>query len=117
MITGGISEERFPCATSPDGAKAAPGWPGALILGCTGFASERHGIDRVPRWMADKRRALEAALSALYRDDALRERIAQGLARCIGRLGPTWRANATRVTQMVMALLAGQPVQGVVHRP
>lgn len=219
VIPNGINEAHFAAAPTPDEAKAALGWPGALILGFTGFVRDWHGVDRVLRWMAggdapararllivgdgparsdlealavelgiqprvrftgvvprddvprhvaafdialqpavvpyasplklfeylalgkavvgprqpnleevltDGENALlfdpqqpgtlEAALSALCHDDALRERIAQGSARSIGRLGLTWRANATRVTQMALALQAGQPVQGVVQR-
>ncbi len=55
--------------------------------------------------------ALEAALSALCQDNALRERIAQGAGCSIGRMGLTWRANATRVVALAAALKARQPLQ------
>ena len=65
--------------------------------------------------------SLEAALSALCQDSALRERIAQGAGRTIGRLGLTWHANATRVAALAAALKARQPLRaellGSVHRP
>ena len=54
--------------------------------------------------------ALEAALSSLCNDTALRERIAAGSARSIGRLGLTWRNNAQRVAALADALRGRQPL-------
>ena len=50
---------------------------------------------------------LESALEALCHDDALRQRIADGSARTIGRLGLTWRGNAARVVRLAAALKSG----------
>lgn len=51
---------------------------------------------------------LESALESLCHDDVLRQRIAEGSARTIGRLGLTWRANAARVVRLSAALKSGQ---------
>ncbi len=52
---------------------------------------------------------LEAALTALSRDDALRARIAAGSARTITRLGLTWHANAACAVRLAAALQRGEP--------
>lgn len=52
VIANGINEDHFAAAPSPAAAKAALGWPDALILGFTGFVRDWHGVDRVLRWMA-----------------------------------------------------------------
>jgi glycosyltransferase involved in cell wall biosynthesis len=52
VIPNGINESHFAAAPTPDAAKAALGWPGALVLGFTGFVREWHGVDRVLRWLA-----------------------------------------------------------------
>lgn len=52
VIPNGINEAHFAGAPTPDVAKAALGWPGALVLGFTGFVRDWHGVDRVLRWMA-----------------------------------------------------------------
>lgn len=52
VIPNGINEAHFDAAPSPDAAKAALGWDGALVLGFTGFVRDWHGMDRVIRWMA-----------------------------------------------------------------
>ncbi len=53
--------------------------------------------------------ALEAALTRLCADAALRERLAAGAAATIGQLGLTWRSNAQRVTALASALAGGRP--------
>lgn len=52
VIHNGINEAHF--ATAPDtaSAKAALGWPDALVLGFTGFVRDWHGVDRVLHWLA-----------------------------------------------------------------
>jgi glycosyltransferase involved in cell wall biosynthesis len=50
---------------------------------------------------------LESVLEALCHDDALRQRIAEGSARTISRLGLTWRSNAGRVVRLSAALKSG----------
>jgi glycosyltransferase involved in cell wall biosynthesis len=52
VIPNGINEEHFAAAPSPRDAKAALGWPDALVLGFTGFVRDWHGVDRVLRWLA-----------------------------------------------------------------
>ncbi len=52
VIPNGINEAHFSLAPSPSDAKAALGWPDALVLGFTGFVRDWHGVDRVLRWMA-----------------------------------------------------------------
>ncbi|OWQ93069.1 glycosyltransferase WbuB [Roseateles aquatilis] len=52
VIPNGINEEHFDAAPSPEDAKQALGWDGALVLGFTGFVRDWHGMDRVIRWMA-----------------------------------------------------------------
>ena len=52
VIPNGINEDHFDAAPSPDEAKRALGWDGALVLGFTGFVRDWHGMDRVIRWMA-----------------------------------------------------------------
>ncbi len=54
---------------------------------------------------------LEAALTALCQDRALRDRIAAGSGSSIARLGLTWRSNAARVVRMATALVQGRPPQ------
>jgi glycosyltransferase involved in cell wall biosynthesis len=53
--------------------------------------------------------ALEAALTRLCEDDALRQRLAQGAHDTIDRLELTWRGNACRVVAMVQALAQRPP--------
>jgi glycosyltransferase involved in cell wall biosynthesis len=53
VVPNGINEAHFAAAPSPDTAKARLGWPGALVLGFTGFVRDWHGVDRVLRWLAD----------------------------------------------------------------
>lgn len=52
VIANGINESHFATAPAPAAAKAALGWPDALVLGFTGFVRDWHGVDRVLRWMA-----------------------------------------------------------------
>jgi glycosyltransferase involved in cell wall biosynthesis len=52
VIPNGINEAHFAGAPSPAAAKAALGWPDALVLGFTGFVRDWHGVDRVLRWLA-----------------------------------------------------------------
>ncbi len=52
VVPNGINQEHFAEAPSPQAAKAALGWPDALVLGFTGFVRDWHGMDRVIRWMA-----------------------------------------------------------------
>ncbi|MEK8024407.1 MAG: hypothetical protein RLY78_1399 [Pseudomonadota bacterium] len=52
VIPNGINEAHFAQAPSPEEAKARLGWPGALVLGFTGFVRDWHGVDKVVRWMA-----------------------------------------------------------------
>lgn len=52
VIANGINESHFAAAPAPAIAKAALGWPGALVLGFTGFVRDWHGVDRVLHWMA-----------------------------------------------------------------
>ena len=213
VIANGINEQHFADAPAPADAKAALQWPGALVLGFTGFVRDWHGVDKVLHWLAsgqapaharllmvgdgparadlealarslglqDRVRftgvvpreavpgyvaafdialqpavvpyasplklfeymalgkavvgprqpnlcevlthgenallfdpaapgALEAALSALCSDEALRARIAAGSANTIARLGLTWRSNAQRVVRLADALRFGQPL-------
>ena len=208
VIPNGINEAHFAAAPTPAAAKAALGWPDALVLGFTGFVRDWHGVDRVLHWLAlpgtpaaarllvvgdgperanlealartlkieDRVRftgvvdrhavpahvaafdialqpavvayasplklfeylalgkaivaprqpnieevltdganallfdngrpgALEAALTRLAADAALRARLAEGARATIGRLGLTWRGNAQRVTALAEALL------------
>jgi glycosyltransferase involved in cell wall biosynthesis len=213
VIPNGINLAHFAQAPEPAAAKAALGWPDALVLGFTGFVRDWHGVDRVLHWMAsgnapaharllvvgdgparadlealaaqlhiaDRVRftgvvprqqvpalvaaydvalqpavvpyasplklfeylalgkavigpkqpnleeiltdgdnallfdpheagAMEATLTRLCNDSALRARIADGSARSIERLGLTWRNNAQRVTALAEALCARQPL-------
>jgi glycosyltransferase involved in cell wall biosynthesis len=213
VIPNGINAAHFAQAPTPAQAKAALGWPDALVLGFTGFIRDWHGVDRVLHWMASGKApgharllvvgdgparadlealarqlnivervrftgvvprhevpalvaafdvalqpavvpyasplklfeylalgkavvgpkqpnlqevltdgdnallfdpqqpgALEAALSSLCNDTALRERIAAGSARSIDRLGLTWRNNAQRVAALADALRSSQPL-------
>ena len=52
VIPNGINLAHFAQAPGPAAAKAALGWPDALVLGFTGFVRDWHGVDRVLRWMA-----------------------------------------------------------------
>lgn len=52
VVPNGINQEHFAEAPTPQAAKAALGWPDALVLGFTGFVRDWHGMDRVIRWMA-----------------------------------------------------------------
>lgn len=52
---------------------------------------------------------LEAVLTALCQDSALRARIAAGSGSSIARQGLTWQSNAKRVVRMATALVQGQP--------
>ncbi|WP_280153973.1 glycosyltransferase family 4 protein [Piscinibacter sp. XHJ-5] len=52
VIPNGINEAHFSRVPTPEAAKQALGWPGALVLGFTGFVREWHGVDRVLHWMA-----------------------------------------------------------------
>lgn len=52
VVPNGINQEHFAEAPSSQAAKAALGWPDALVLGFTGFVRDWHGMDRVIRWMA-----------------------------------------------------------------
>ena len=54
--------------------------------------------------------ALQAALTRLCRDEALRLRLAEGAAATIARQGLTWRANAQRVVALAAALQSGRPL-------
>ena len=53
---------------------------------------------------------LEAALTRLCADAALREQLAAGAAASITRQGLTWRANAQRVVALAHAARNGQPL-------
>lgn len=220
VIPNGINAAHFAQAPTPAQAKAALGWPDALVLGFTGFIRDWHGVDRVLHWMASGNApgharllvvgdgparadlealalrlnivervrftgvvprhevpalvaafdvalqpavvpyasplklfeylalgkavvgpnqpnlqevltdgdnallfdpqqpgALEAALSSLCNDTVLRERIAGGSARTIGRLGLTWRNNAQRVAALADALCHRQPLPVALSSP
>jgi glycosyltransferase involved in cell wall biosynthesis len=52
VIPNGINEAHFSRVPTPEAAKQALGWPGALVLGFTGFVRDWHGVDRVLHWMA-----------------------------------------------------------------
>lgn len=52
VIPNGINQSHFAQAPAPAAAKAALGWPDALVLGFTGFVRDWHGVDKVVRWLA-----------------------------------------------------------------
>lgn len=52
VIPNGINEAHFAAAPTPEEAKRALGWDGALVLGFTGFVRDWHGMDKVVRWLA-----------------------------------------------------------------
>lgn len=62
VIPNGINEAHFASAPTPEAAKAALGWPDALILGFTGFVRDWHGVDRVLQWMASGAAPAQARL-------------------------------------------------------
>lgn len=62
VIPNGINEAHFAQAPTPDEAKQRLGWPGALVLGFTGFVRDWHGVDRVIRWMASPAAPRQARL-------------------------------------------------------
>jgi glycosyltransferase involved in cell wall biosynthesis len=61
--------------------------------------------------------SLEAALSRLCADVALREHIARGAAATIAEQGLTWRANAQRVAALAAALVRGRALPPAVAEP
>ena len=87
VIPNGINEAHFRKAPAPPEAKALLGWPGALVLGFTGFVRDWHGVDRVVRWMASSTAPANArllivgdgparaGLEALARELSLGERV------------------------------------------
>lgn len=62
VIPNAINEAHFASAPSPDEAKQRLGWPGALVLGFTGFVRDWHGMDHVIRWMSSDQAPVEARL-------------------------------------------------------
>ena len=60
---------------------------------------------------------IEAALTALCHDAALRARVAAGAAATITRLGLTWRGNARRVVALAAALKGGRPLTEAALEP
>lgn len=62
VVPNGINEAHFAAAPTQFEAKASLGWPGALVLGFTGFVRDWHGMDRVIRWMASPAAPVEARL-------------------------------------------------------
>lgn len=62
VVPNGINKEHFEHAPAPEVAKAAIGWPNALVLGFTGFVRDWHGVDRVLHWMASPAAPAEARL-------------------------------------------------------
>jgi glycosyltransferase involved in cell wall biosynthesis len=62
IIPNGINEAHFSRVPTPEAAKQALGWPGALVLGFTGFVRDWHGVDRVLRWMASSAAPANARL-------------------------------------------------------
>lgn len=52
VVPNGINEAHFGQAPRPVDARAAIGWPNALVLGFTGFVRDWHGVDRVLHWLA-----------------------------------------------------------------
>lgn len=62
VIPNGINEAHFAAAPAMGAAKAALGWDAALVLGCTGFVRDWHGVDRVIRWLADGSASAQARL-------------------------------------------------------
>lgn len=62
VVPNGINEAHFAAAPSQLDAKASLGWPGALVLGFTGFVRDWHGMDRVIRWMASPAAPVQARL-------------------------------------------------------
>lgn len=62
VVPNGINEAHFAGAPRAEDAKQAIGWPGALVLGFTGFVRDWHGVDRVVRWLASERAPAHARL-------------------------------------------------------
>jgi glycosyltransferase involved in cell wall biosynthesis len=62
VVPNGINEAHFAAAPSQAEAKAALGWPDALVLGFTGFVRDWHGMDRVIRWMGSPGAPAQARL-------------------------------------------------------
>jgi glycosyltransferase involved in cell wall biosynthesis len=62
VIPNGINEAHFAQAPTSADAKAKLGWPGALVLGFTGFVRDWHGMDLVIRWMASPAAPSQARL-------------------------------------------------------
>ena len=62
VVPNGINEAHFAAAPSQVEAKAALGWPDALVLGFTGFVRDWHGMDRVIRWMGSPAAPTQARL-------------------------------------------------------
>lgn len=87
VIPNGINEAHFAQAPATAAAQAALGWPGALVLGFTGFVRDWHGVDRVLRWLASGQAPANscllmvgdgparAELEALAAELGLRERV------------------------------------------
>jgi len=62
VIPNGINEAHFATAPTLEAAKSRLGWPGALVLGFTGFVRDWHGMDHVIRWMASPDAPAQARL-------------------------------------------------------
>jgi len=111
VISNGINEAHFAGALAPEVAKAALAWPGALILGFTGFVRDWHGVDRVVHWLADP--ATPPAARLLVVGDGPARADLEQLARQLGiaeRVRFTGVVPRAQVPQLVAAFdIALQP--------
>lgn len=111
VIPNGINEAHFSGVPTPDLAKQALGWPGALVLGFTGFVRDWHGVDRVVRWMASDSAPANARLLIVGDGPARRELEELGAALGLGdRVWFTGVVPRERVPEHVAAFdIALQP--------
>ena len=111
VIPNGINEAHFAGTLEPEVAKAALAWPGALILGFTGFVRDWHGVDRVVHWLADP--ATPPAARLLVVGDGPARADLEQLARQLGiaeRVRFTGVVPRAQVPQLVAAFdIALQP--------